>query len=687
MQKLNRREFLRISSLVAAGTVAAACAQPAAPSPAAPAEPTAAAPAAQPTTPGIVGPGGTSSQPTAMPTAAAPAEPVAGRYKEAPMLAELVAAGELPPVEERLPENPDVAVAVEMVGKYGGSLRRGFNGVSDRWGPTKFKSTNLTWFNLDLTLRAAQAESWEINDDATEWTWHMRKGIKWSDGTPLTSADFRWWWDYQVNNRDITPATSTQVSTLDANGDRVMGTLETPDDFTVVYKFVSPYPLFGFAVLGHGNQPYRPGWFMQQYHMDLAEDKDALAAAATAAGFNTWADYYNDRDLWYLNPERPTTDPWMAMNPLSEELFIMERNPYFWQVDEEGQQLPYIDTVNHRLFETPDVFNLWIVNGEIDHQARHVNIGNFTLFKENEADGDYRVAIGITANHLALQLNQTTKEPRLREFFQDRNVRIAISHAINREEINELIYDGLLTPRQYSPIEQSPNYYEKLSNAFIEYNPDEANRLLDEAGYTEKDGDGFRTFKDGSGETISFTIEGTAPTGDPQEDAAQLLVGYLAEVGVKATYRYFERSLYTEHYEANEIEAAWWGGDRTVLPLLAPTIFDGTTLDRPWAAAWGRWRNDPTHASAEEPPEGHWIWDIWDAIDRALLEPDEATRNAIFQEALDVWAEELPMIGVLGQMPNLIIVKNGLRNYVDGYPSDDRLKDEYLQDSQMFFWE
>ena len=502
------------------------------------------------------------------------------------MLAELVAAGELPPVEERLPENPDVAVAVEMVGKYGGSLRRGFNGVSDRWGPTKFKSTNLTWFNLDLTLRAAQAESWEINDDATEWTWHMRKGIKWSDGTPLTSADFRWWWDYQVNNRDITPATSTQVSTLDANGDRVMGTLETPDDFTVVYKFVSPYPLFGFAVLGHGNQPYRPGWFMQQYHMDLVEDKDALAAAATAAGFNTWADYYNDRDLWYLNPERPTTDPWMAKNPLSEELFIMERNPYFWQVDEEGQQLPYIDTVNHRLFETPDVFNLWIVNGEIDHQARHVNIGNFTLFKENEASGDYRVLRGITANHLALQLNQTTKEPRLREFFQDRNVRIAISHAINREEINELIYDDQLTPRQYSPIETSPNFYEKLSNAYIEYDPDEANRLLDEAGYDQRDSEGGACTRM-AGRRLFHHRGSTRPVrpARPRPDARALfqrrrelrlpLCGCL---------------LYTEHYESNAIEAAWviWN-NRSIRPSSRRTFSSAwrPTTRGPMAVACG----------------------------------------------------------------------------------------------------
>ncbi len=675
MRNITRRDFIRVSTLATAASIAAACGQPAATPP--PAEPTA-APAAKPTIAPIVGPGGSAAHPTAVPTA----EPTA-RFSEAPVLAELVAKGELPPIEERLPENPDVLQPSEMVGKYGGVMRRGFKGVSDRWGPTKLKATNMTWFNLDLTLRPASAESWEINEDASEWTWHLRKGMKWSDGTPHTSADFRWWYDYHVTNTDITPNISTQIST---GNPRVLGTMDTPDDFTVIFKFAHPFPLFGFSVIGHANQPYRPGWFMEQYHIDFVEDKAALDAKVKEAGFQSWSEYYNDRDLWYLNPERPTTDPWVATNALSAELFVMERNPYFWQVDPDGQQLPYVDTINHRLFEAPDVFNLWIVNGEIDYQGRHVDIGSYTLYKKSEAKGEYKVVTGITANHDALQLNLTTKEPRLREFFQDRNVRIAISHAINREEINELVYDGMMTPRQYSPIEQSPNYYEKLSNAYIEFDPELANQLLDEAGYSEKDGEGFRKFKDG--ETISITIEGTAQAGDPTEDSVQLVCKYLADVGIKAAYRYFERSLYTEHYEANEIQAAWWGGDRTVLPLLDPGIFVGTTLDRPWGVAWGKWRSSVgKDVNGEEPPAGHWIWDIWKIADDAALITDEAERNAKFQELLEVWATELPMIGVLGQKPLLVILKDGMRNYLPGYPADDRLKDENLQSPQLLFWE
>jgi peptide/nickel transport system substrate-binding protein len=114
-------------------------------------------------------------------------------------------------------------------------------------------------------------------------------------------------------------------------------------------------------------------------------------------------------------------------------------------------------------------------------------------------------------------------------------VRIAISYAMNRDEVNELIYNGLLTPRQYSPLSVSPNYYPKLSDAYIEYDPDKANELLDAAGYDKRDADGFRLWKDGSG-PISFIIEGTAEPGSAGEDEALLMVKYLGEVGIKAAY-------------------------------------------------------------------------------------------------------------------------------------------------------
>ncbi|HZG69681.1 MAG TPA: ABC transporter substrate-binding protein, partial [Herpetosiphonaceae bacterium] len=254
-----------------------------------------------------------------------------------------------------------------------------------------------------------------------------------------------------------------------------------------------------------------------------------------------------------------------------------------------------------------------------------------------------------------------------------------------RDDINELAFNGTATPRQYSPLEDSPQFYEKLSNAHIEFDPERANQMLDAAGYDQKDPQGFRMYKDGSG-PISFTIEGTT-TGDPREDAAVTVVKYFADVGVKAAYKYSERALYTEHYEANEIESAFWGGDRTLLPMVAPTILTGQTLDRPWAVAWGKWRNNQEDPNAQEPPEGHWIRTIWETWDQVAVEPDEAKRNELFTQILDIWAEELPMIGILGQIPAPVIVKNGLKGPVPDFPIDDPTKDENLINPQTFYWD
>ena len=659
MNTISRREFIRLSTLAAAGVAVAACAKTEEPL-----EPTAA-------------PTQAAAAPTATPV---PEEPEA---KEAPMVAEMVAAGSVPPMEERMPANPQVMAVMEEIGKYGGAIRRGFKGVSDRWGPTKHNDRGLCWYNKDLVMEPRIAESWELSDDGTEWTFNLRKGMKYSNGEPFDSDSFKWSWEYRYTNETLSPSPTGGLST---GTPRVLAEMTFPNQYTFKIKYADPKPMLLYS-LGRWRDFWAPASYMAQFHMDATDDKAALEARVVEAGFETWDQLFGDRLYWYMSPDKPEVMPWPANNALSEELFVMQRNPYFHATDPEGQQLPYLDKVTHRLFETNDVLNMWIIGGEIDFQARHVGIDNYTLYKENEASGDYSVFLGTAAGHVCLQLNQTCKEDRMREFAQDRKVRIALSLAVNRDELNELVYNGLLTPKQYAPLASSPNAYPKLANAYIEYDPERANELLDEAGYSEKDADGFRLWKDGSGETLSFVIEGTALVGTTDE--VGIIAKYFADVGVKATYQYLERSLYTEHFQANELQAAWWGGDRTVLPLApeAP-IFRGTMIDRPWCPAWGLWlSSNGTDPVAEEPPEGHWIWDIWAIWDEIVVEPDEATRNKLFEGIMDIWAEELPQIGYLGESPTPIIVKSGFRNYLNGFPLDDTTGDEHLLNTETYFWD
>ncbi len=656
MHSFSRREFMRITGAALGGTILSSCVQPVAPT--------------EPSSPGLPA----EPSPTVIP------EPTS-RFLEAPMLADLVVSGDLPPVAERLPANPHVCPVIEMTGKYGGTIRRSFKGVSDRWGPTKIVETSFLWYNPDLSLRACLAESWELNADATEWTFHLREGTKWSDATDFTSEDVAWYWEHHLQNEEITQSVPSSWS---AGTPRVLADLSTPDAQTVVLTFVAPNPFFAYNVTR--GAPFAPGHYLEQFHADFVSADD-LAAAVSAAGVDTWVQLYQDRMTWYLNPEYPSLGPWLAKNTLNEELFLMERNPYFYQVDAEGQQLPYVDRIQHRLHSTADVFAMWVINGEIDFFGRHLGMGNYTLFKENEENGDYRVMLAVDSMHHLLHLNQTTQDARAREMFNDRNVRIALSHAIDRDEINDLVFDGIAEGRQYSPVKGSPQYYPKQAFAHVEYDPDLANSLLDEAGYSERGADGHRLWKDGSGDTLTLELVTRYHTGDPVEDAVQMVIRYLDSVGLKIAHRAIERALFEERSAANDAVAHIGPAIRTFLPMNPGTEFDGRFHTRSWGCAWSLYRQDPDNPNAEAPPDGHWLWNIWALFDSIWKEADEAKRQEMFLQVLDIWAEELPTIGIIGQFPAQVIVKNGLHNYLEGYPMDGPLGDDQLLCCQTLFWD
>jgi peptide/nickel transport system substrate-binding protein len=292
------------------------------------------------------------------------------------------------------------------------------------------------------------------------------------------------------------------------------------------------------------------------------------------------------------------------------------------------------------------------------------------------------------ARHMVVVLNQASKNENLRKFFMNRDVRIALSIAINRAGINELNYLGLGTPRQYSPLTLSPQYYEKLSNAYIEYYPAKAKTMLDAAGYKAKDADGFRKYSDAEGaETIFFVLEGTFGAGTPDEDAGQQIVKMFKAVGVKCEYKFVEQTLYNSHYTSNDMDAAWTFADRTVVPLAAEAlIFRGVASDRPFIDAYNKALNDPQNPIAIEPPADHYIRTLNDLWNTISVTADPAKQDELFRQMLDVWAAELPMTGVVGELPALTIVKNGLMNFASS-PNDDTTCDEYVRNPETLFWD
>ena len=679
-REITRREFMRLSALAAVGAAAAACTPAATPTP-----------AAAPTT----APAPATAVPTKPPAPAATTAPVS-KYKEAPMLADLVKAGKLPGVDQRLPKNPCVMASYEGAGKYGGTWRRAFQGVSDTWGPTKVVDRAWAWFDKNLTLQPRQLESWSVSPDGKVWTIKLRQGLKWSDGkAEYTTDDIAFWYQYELQNKKLTPGVQTPWS----DPDKTMVKFAVVDKYTATFTYGKPKPMFLYNMTRGGTGggatiaplPVSPSHYMKQFHEDMTTDKAALEADIKKRGFADWQTYYMQfARQWNMNPDRPTLGAWVPKNTLTDEILTMERNPYFFGVDAQGNQLPYIDKVTHRVYQAsaPDVLTLRVTNGEIDMQYRLMSISNLPVYKASEAKGDYKVVLGALASHVCFNCNLTTKNKPLAEFFNQRDARIAMSLAINRDNINQLVYNGLLTPRQYSPTKASPQYYEKLTTANIKYDPDTANKMLDAAGYTKKDANGIRLYRDGSG-PISFTIESTNAVGTSDSDACNLMSKDLEKVGIKATYKFVERSLYTQHYTANDIEAGWFGADRAVLPLVPEAIiFRGVQPDRPWCPAWGFWYTNPKDPNAVEPPADHWIrniWKIWD--EEVAVEPDAAKQNAAFKKILDIWATELPFVTLLGELPAVTIVKNGFKGYLPGMPNDDTTGDEHFPQSETYYWD
>ena len=242
------------------------------------------------------------------------------------------------------------------------------------------------------------------------------KGSTWSDGkAEYTTDDIAFWFENELLNKKLTPG----VQTIWADPDKTYMKFEAVDKYTAKFTYQKPKPMFMYNMTRGGTGggstiaplPVSPSHYMKEFHEDTTSDKAKLEADVKARGFADWQTYYMQfARQWTSNPDRPTLGSWVAKGTLNDELFVIERNPYFFAVDEEGQQLPYIDKLTHRLFESPEVFSLWITNGEIDFQYRHTQIANLPLYKSSEAAGDYQVVLGVLASHVGMQLNLTSKK-------------------------------------------------------------------------------------------------------------------------------------------------------------------------------------------------------------------------------------------------------------------------------------
>ncbi len=613
------------------------------------------------------------------------------QYKEAPMLADMVAAGTLPAVEDRIPKNPRVVRVFDEIGQYGGNWRRAYNGIADRWGPTKineeFPVEYVPQADGSIAIELNWMDEMTANADASEWTFHIREGLRWSDGELVTTDDVRFWYEDYVLREDLFGAPFFDVF---HPGGKTME-LTIVDDLTFVTKFANPYPLFPAKLAGYTQSPMLPviafiipEHYMRKFHPDYAPE-GFLDEMVAKYGVKDWVSLWGDRGpvaSWWLNPELPTLNAWVVTEPAPAAQVKMVRNPYYHAVDAEGNQLPYIDTVTHDLFQDRETLNLWVVQGLIDMQQRHIDVaGNYTLFKENEEKGGYVMKKWINPSNIGIAFNQNYQDPEYRTLFQDIRFRHAVSVALNREEYVDILVNGLAEPRQSCPVSGTDYFDAEFETKWIEHDPDRANALLDEIGVTERDKDGFRMFPGGRTITLLFTS-------DLQNDKRLELIGaYLKDVGLKMVPNIVERSLLESMSSNNEVMVHLEGfGGSLIESGAGERYYTSTgTNDRQWAPMWGRWYGSGGQ-KGEEPPADHPIRKVWVAWDAANVAPTFEEAQKYMQEMVTIHKENVWSIGIHGEDAQFYIVSKKMGNVPEGLLNDDLLRNPGIAQPVQFFF-
>jgi peptide/nickel transport system substrate-binding protein len=570
-------------------------------------------------------------------------------YKEAPVLAALVKAGKLPRVEQRLPERP-LVVPGDEIGQYGGVWRRGFLGPSDFNGVNRVIYDVLARFGPDgATIEMKLAESVTPSADFKTWTVKLRKGMKWSDGSPFTTDDVMFWYKDVLQNKDLVPAIPSWM--LNKDGSRVL--VEKVDALTVKWTFKEPNTnfLLELTTKDYGDRLYpvfQPSRYLKQFHAGYAKKED-LAKKVADAKFKTWTELYANKQSPFDNPERPGMAAWIAANRISDQIFILKRNPYYVGVDKAGNQLPYIDEVHIKFFADAQALNLAAIAGELDEQERHINLLNYPVLKENEQkSGKYRILLWSSpgGHDAGVVFNQTyVKDPELGKLMANRDFRIAMSLAINRKQINESAFLGTGQPRQAVPKKGHPYYPgDEYAFKYTDYNPAEANRLLDAIGLTKKDGEGFRLLPSGKRVVIDLSV---VEVFGPYRDIATLVTKDFERVGVKVNMQIRERALHFQMRQANDLQAELWNQDTAGFPFTGSTKYDfrkDLYGNLTYGPLWKQWYDTNGKEGVEPPAEAKKVIELQDRAKTV----GSAEQVKIAQEIFKLWVDNMFEIGTVG---------------------------------------
>jgi peptide/nickel transport system substrate-binding protein len=554
-------------------------------------------------------------------------------YQEAPLLAERVAAGELPPVDERLPRNPMLITPYESVGVYGGTwdmamVQGDYFFLHRTLGYENLLRWDERWVNFVPNV----AQSVTATADSTTFTVELREGMRWSDGHPFTSADILFWYEAVYLNLELVNRIGAPIRAVGNNL-----TVTTEGDYRVVFQFEQPNGLFLQRMAsGLGSEVTNmPRHYLQQFHADYSPNVNQLVAEA---GLADWTELFVQK-LAVQSLGRPSLFAWVVESHDETSLRAV-RNPYYWKVDTAFNQLPYMDAVEFAIVASRDDMLPLIADGQIDMQDRNLPL---VATQINSGGLQRYELLPAFSNYMAISFNQTHADPVKRQILQNREFRIGLSHAINRDAIIEA--SGLdVAARQVSPLEGTPFYSEQGANQYLAYDVGLANEYLDQAGYAQRDANDLRLGPDGQPIRLTFLLAVPVVTTNYDVHLAQIQADWRA-VGVELTVERLPRREAEIRWSNNDFDLSAWVGEGGYDAILDPRYYVPSNFY--WSlqgVLWARWYINPLDPLAEEPPTT-----VLDNINRYRQISNTADfdqQNAIMAEVIAAAATDFYNIGI-----------------------------------------
>ena len=582
-------------------------------------------------------------------------------YSESPLLKKMVKNGELPPVESRLPKTPriiDYSSRNLSIGKYGGTIKMLMARAKDARQMTVYGYARLLIFKpKTFEFQPDILESFDVID-GKKFIFNLRPGHKWSDGHRFSTEDFRYWWEDVANNTELSPVGPPKVMKVEGQ----LPQFRVLNELTIEYEWEKPNPDFLVALAGASPlYIYRPAHYMQQFHRNFVTESE-LQIRVSGAKQRNWAALHNKMDNLYRNDNinLPVLQPWVCVSKTSSNRLRFKRNPYFHRIDPSGQQLPYVDEFVFGIASNK-LIAAKAGTGEVDLQARYLRFDDYTFLKKGEGRSPYSTRLWPTAkgSHLALFPNLNHKKVELRSIIRDVRFRRALSMAVNRYEINQVIYYGLAIEGNNTVLPESPLYKPYYRSKWAKLDLTAANQLLDDMGLTQRDNRGIRLMPDGN--PLNLIVE-TAGESTEQTDILELIHDSWLKIGVKIYSKPSQRNVFRNRIFSGETSMSIWSGIENGLATAnsSPAEFAPTTQQ---LLQWPKWgQNFETEGKAGQPVDDPEAQELLELYKQWRVEPLFEKKEKIWAKILEINTEQVYSIGLIARVLQPVVVSNKLKN-------------------------